>query len=134
MKPCQSLHLLFFSKLLTWALQLKIVTNLQNCKMVKIMYFCGRECYISPKIKLDFYKWQNGFGAPSSPITWAYTVALSKFRVSAILIQLNSHPNKGNMPLLPTCKHWQIPAPSSLKKFYSPLGCKWPLLPRLQGK
>lgn len=54
------------------------------------MYFCRREHYMSPKIKLDFYNWQNGFDGLSSPIIRAYTAALTKFRVSAKMIQLNS--------------------------------------------
>jgi len=45
---------------------------------------------MSSKIKVDFYNWQNGFDGLSSPITRAYTLAVTKFKVSTKWIQLNS--------------------------------------------
>lgn len=54
------------------------------------MYFYGQECYMSPKIEVNFYHWENGFDGISSSTRWAYAVALTKFKVSTKLTQLNS--------------------------------------------
>lgn len=39
---------------------------------------------IPSKIKVDFSIWQDGFNGLSSQRTWAYTAALTKFRISTV--------------------------------------------------
>lgn len=39
---------------------------------------------IPSKIKVDFCSWQDEFNGLSSRRTWAYTVALTKFRISTV--------------------------------------------------